>query len=282
MITDVDGIAVGHWTDAEAMTGCTVILFPDATVASGEVRGGSPATREFELLAPQRTVSRLDALVLTGGSAYGLASADGVMRWCEEQGRGFATKFGVVPIVVAMGLYDLGQGSAVVRPGAAAGYEAAASAVPGPHAAGRVGAGTGATTGKWLGKDHTVAGGIVVATERDGDLVVSTLVAVNAWGSIDDGVDHPWPPQQPTEPDEAFTNTTIGLVATNALLTKSACLLVAQGAHDGLARAVVPAHSQADGDAFVAAATGAVEAHTDHVRLLAARAVERAVLSLRP
>ncbi len=279
MLTDVPGVEVGHWTDPVARTGCTVVLFPEGTVASGEVRGGAPATREFALLAPECLVKRLDAVVLSGGSAFGLAAADGVMAVLAGRGRGFPTAAGPVPIVVGLSLFDLLVGDGTVRPGPAEGAAAAQAACGGPHELGAVGAGTGATWGKWHGRDGARPGGLVAATERDGDLVVACLVAVNAWGDIDDGTARTtWPP--PAPPEAAFTNTTIGVVATTARLDKLGCLLVAQGAHDGLARAVQPVHARVDGDAFVAAATGPVEAAPDHVRYLAGRAVERAVRTL--
>ncbi len=317
MITDVDGIAVGHWTDREAVTGCTVILLPEDTVASGEVRGGAPATREFALLDPTRLVGRVDAVVLTGGSALGLGAADGVARWLHERGRGYPTGVGPVPIVVGLGLFDLARG-AVAWPDAAAGYSAAEAAGPGPHAVGLVGAGIGCTTDKWRGLEHATPAGLAARTERDGELVVSVLVAVNAHGQIDRGDDPPWPAAALgdhaflADPGEAaLTNTTVGVVATNARLDKLGCHWVAQGAHDGLARALVPSHARSDGDAFVAVAVGAatgvvavgaaagavavdaatgvvaagtaagaVDASVDHVRFLATRAVQRAVLSL--
>ncbi len=280
MITDVAGVAVGQWTDADAMTGCTVVLLPEGTVASGEVRGGAPATREFELLAPERLVSTVDAVVLAGGSAFGLVSADGVMRWLYEHDRGFPTSVAKVPIVVAMCLYDLHRG-AVAWPTADAGYAAAAAASSGTFEVGPVGAGVGATTNKWRGPDFMVPGGLASATERDGDLVVSALLAVNAHGQIDDGEAHPWPTEAPGDQAfEALTNTTIGVVVANARLDKLACHWVAQGGHDGFARALVPSHGRSDGDALVAAATGEVDATVDHVRFLACRVVERAIRSL--
>jgi L-aminopeptidase/D-esterase-like protein len=281
----IAGVRVGHWTDEVARTGCTVLLFPEGTVASGEVRGGAPATREFALLDPSRTVARLDALVLTGGSAFGLAAADGVMDHLEEHDVGVATRAGKVPIVVAMALFDLGEGDRLVRPGAAQGLAAARVAAEGPIAVGRVGAGTGATVGKWLGPDHSRPGGLGGAVVRRGDLVVGALVAVNATGHIDDGTIpraiaegtfEDWP----TDRDNPFTNTTIGVVVTNARLDKAGCLLVSQGAHDGYARALFPAHTRGDGDAVVTAAVGLVDAPVDVVRLLGAVAVENAVRSV--
>jgi len=279
VITDVTGVRVGHWTDIVARTGCTVVLFPAGAVGSAEVRGGAPATRELDLLAPERLVDRIDAVVLTGGSAFGLAAADGVMRWCEERGIGFPTPAGPVPIVPSLALFDLGIGDPTVRPGADQGYEACAAAAGGAVEVGMVGAGTGATVGKWRGPDHVQPGGIGSSTVRREELVVSALVAVNAFGDIDrDGrgleraLDVAWPVAGPT-----FGNTTIGVIATNARLTKLECLLVAQSGHDGLGRAIVPAHTRVDGEALIAAATGEVDAPSELVRVLAAAAVERAI-----
>jgi L-aminopeptidase/D-esterase-like protein len=168
VITDVPGVAVGHWTDATAQTGCTVVIVPDGAVASGEIRGGAPATRELALLDPSKMVPAIDAVVLSGGSAFGLAACDGVMSWLEEQGRGFETPFGRVPIVVGMSLFDLGVGDGSVRPGAPQGRAAAESAGGWVVALGAVGAWTGATVGKWLGPEHVRPGGIASATMRAG------------------------------------------------------------------------------------------------------------------
>jgi L-aminopeptidase/D-esterase-like protein len=284
VITDVAGVRVGHWTDPVGATGCTVVLFPAGTVASGEVRGGAPGTREWALLSPERLVDHVDAVVLAGGSAFGLAACDGVMRFCEERGTGFPTAAGVVPIVVGAVLYDLWVGSSSARPDAAAGYAACVAARGGDVdlELGAVGAGTGATTGKWRGEEATRPGGVGSASHRFGDLVVGALVAVNAYGDV-------IPPGE-APPDVALEatrlvavpfaeNTTIGVVATNARLDKTGCLLVAQSGQDGLARAVVPSHALADGDAIVAAATGEVDAPLGVVRALAVRAVENAVRS---
>jgi L-aminopeptidase/D-esterase-like protein len=354
MITDVPGLRVGHWTDAEAATGCTVVLFPEGTVASGEVRGGAPASRETDLLAPTRLMHRLDALLLTGGSAFGLAAADGVMRFCEERGMGAPTPGGAVPIVVGFALFDLGVGDPSVRPGAAEGYRACEEATADVVPLGPVGAGTGATVGVAGAAGERRAGGLASVTVRSGDLVVSSLVAVNAFGAPggDDAgatslVDAYaelglWPtpfgaggdaagaaaPDIPppgaarpgtdagaarevaapgageatgkaagtaapgageatamgagaAEPGavagHGIGNTTIGLVATNATLDKVGCHLVAQSAHDGLARGVFPAHTRLDGDAFVTAAVGGVTADVDAVRTLAVHAVASAI-----
>ncbi len=284
MHTEIPGLTVGHWTDAEARTGATVILFPEGTVASGEVRGGAPATREFALLDPQCIVDRVDAVVLSGGSAFGLSAADGVVAGLEAAGRGFPTAAGVVPIVVGMSLYDLNVGSASVRPGPEAGRLALTAATADPET-GPVGAGSGATVGKWRGPDGVRPGGFSLATMRHGELIVTALVAVNAAGDVGargqevadgvaDGSFGDWPDR-----GEVFGNTTIGVVVTNGAIDKSGCLVVAQGAHDGLARAVTPPHLRTDGDAFVAAATGAVEGHVDDIRFLAVVAMEQAVRS---
>ncbi|HET6949810.1 MAG TPA: P1 family peptidase [Acidimicrobiales bacterium] len=288
-VTDVAGIRVGHVTDAAAVTGCTVVLFPDGTVASGEARGGAPATRELALLDPARMMDRIDALVLTGGSAFGLATADGVVRFCEERGLGFVTPAGPVPIVVALALFDLMVGDPTVRPGAADGYAACVAATAGPVPTGAVGAGTGATVAAGTEPRSRRAGGTVAAGVRVGDLVVAALVAVNAAG-VPGGDDElavglAGAATEATRTGNAafgsgLGNTTIGLVATNARLDKLSCHLVAQGAHDGLARAVFPAHTRSDGDAFVAAATGAVAAAPDVVRNLAVHVVARAIGSL--
>ena len=314
-VTDVPGLRVGHWTDGRAATGCTVVLFPEGTVASGEVRGGAPATREVALLDPTRTVRRIDALVLTGGSAFGLAAADGAVRFCEERGMGFPTPAGPVPIVVGLGLFDLMVGDPAVRPGAEEGYAACVAATDGAVEVGSVGAGTGATvaagvlppspaSGSGPGSGSTGPpprrpGGLVTAAVRVGDLVVAALVAVNAAGTpgaADDtaldiaaaaaGAAGGPDGTEGTDgaaggrDDTLFGNTTVGLVATNAALDKVGCHLVAQSAHDGLARALFPAHTRADGDAFVAAAVGGVPADLDVVRALGVHVVAQAVGTL--
>lgn len=280
----VTGVSVGHWTDPVARTGCTAVLLPPGTVASYECRGGAPASRELTALEPDKSVTSCDAVLLTGGSAYGLAAADGVMRFLAEQGRGVPTPAGVVPIVPALGLYDLAVGSSEVRPGAQQGYAAAVSASPTPEV-GEVGAGTGARTGHWRGPGADTPGGIAAATRPSGDVTVWALVAVNAFGDIDDGR-APISTESVDAVRQVFDfaaerqQTTIGLVVTNAHLDKTGCHIVAQGAHDGLARALTPPHTRFDGDAMIAAATGEVSAHVDLVRLLALAAVSDAIRSI--
>lgn len=279
---------MGHWTDEAALTGCTVVVFPEGTTASGEIRGGAPATRDFALLAPERTVNQIDAVVLSGGSAFGLAAADGVMRWCEEQGRGFETRGGRVPIVVGLSLYDLTEGDGSVRPGSDAGYAAARMASDALPSLGRVGAGTGATMNKWRGAENREPGGLGGALLQVEDVLVGALVAVNAAGEFNDGsvqqalidgtYEHrPANPFSDSKDGEAHTNTTIGVIATNAMLDKVACFRVARSGHSGMARALLPAHTDGDGDALVVGASGQVEADFNLVRLMAAAAVETAV-----
>ncbi len=287
VLTDVPGVTVGHWTSPAGDTGCTVVLLPDGTVASGEVRGGAPATREFALLDPSRMMQHVNAVVLSGGSAFGLSTADGVMQRLAEQGRGFETAGGVVPIVVGMCVYDLTVAASGVRPNAASGHAAAVAATDGPVLTGRIGGGAGATYRKWWGREGARPGGIGMATVTDGDVLVSSLVVVNALGDIDpgDGSMREMPPQRVTaaspEAGQDFgTNTTIGVIVTNARLDKAQCQLLAEGGHDGYARCLVPAHTAADGDAIVAAATGDIEADPIHLRVMATESISRAIRSL--
>ncbi|GAB18507.1 hypothetical protein GOEFS_055_00200 [Gordonia effusa NBRC 100432] len=281
----IAGISVGHWTEQNAQTGCTVVHFPQGTVASYESRGGAPAARELSALEIDKSVVSCDAALLTGGSAFGLAAADGVMRRLEELGRGVPTPGGPVPIVPSLALFDLAIGDSAVRPGEQEGYRAAVSASNECPETGQVGAGTGARVSHWRGPAGTRPGGIATATRTSGDVVVWVLVAVNAFGDIDDGR----LPTTTTSVDalrEVFsfgtddrTHTTIGVVVTNADLDKVGCRIMAQGAHDGLARALTPPHTRFDGDGFIAAATGVVRAHVDVVRLLTVFAVADAIRS---
>ena len=259
----IDGVRIGHHTDRSARTGCTVVLFDRPVVAAGEVRGGAPATRDFALLEPTAAVGHIDAVVLTGGSAFGLAAADGVMRWCEEHGRGFPTSAGRVPIVPTLALFDLPVGNAAVRPTAGNGHAAAAEAAASDGSVvrtGPVGAGTGARVGSWLGPTAAIDAGLGHAVLCHRDLVVAALVAVNAWGSIVSGelpsIEH-MSEDGFGPPDPPALNTTIGVVVTNARLTKTQCRSMAVAGHAGLARAIYPANTPVDGDALVTAATGA-------------------------
>ena len=284
MITDVAGVRVGHWTGER--TGVTVALLPPGTVGSGEVRGGAPATRELALLEATRTVAQVDAVVFTGGSAFGLATADGVMHHLAAQSRGVLTRAGHVPIVPAAAIFDLSLDS-TERPGAAEGAAAAAAAEPGPELEiGSVGAGRGARVGMWRGADHAVPGGLGSASARIEGATVGALAVVNAVGDVLDRdgrvlAGTTAPPGGPAfpEPLADVEHTTLVLLATDALLTKSDCFLLAQTGHHGLARALEPSHTRFDGDLVIAVATGAVEAHLDRLRAVATDVVAEAVRS---
>jgi L-aminopeptidase/D-esterase-like protein len=277
-----------------AGTGVTVMLFPAGAVGSAEVRGGAPATREIDLLDPVRTVGRVDAIVFAGGSAFGLAAADGVMRFLAERGQGFATATGPVPIVPTACIFDLPEASGP-PPGADDGYAAAvvAAAATGDRRleTGRVGAGAGATVGKWRGRDGAVSGGVGVAVTTIDGYRVGALAVVNALGDVvgADGTtlagstapaDVPgFPTREPFE--EGRANTTLVAVVTDAALDKVACNLVAQSAHDGMARALHPAHTRFDGDIAIAVATATAVAveppNVDRLLLAAADAVAEAI-----
>jgi L-aminopeptidase/D-esterase-like protein len=267
----------GHWTGDG--TGVTVILPPPGTVGSGEVRGGAPATREFALLDPTRSVDRVDAVVLSGGSAFGLSAADGVVTLLRERDVGFPTPLGPVPIVVGMSIFD---GSVRTGPpGAAAGGEAALAAWRGtPFTTGRVGAGTGASTGSW--RHRRDPGGVGWARLPAGPAMVAAVAVVNSWGDVlsEDGR-LLFGGDVPAEPAVSglMQNTTVAVVLTNARLSKVDCFLLAQSGHTGLARSIHPAHSRYDGDAVVALATGEVteDVSLDWIRAVAADAIAAAV-----
>jgi len=297
-ITAVPGLRVGHWTNRRAATGCTVVLCEGGAVAAVDVRGGAPGTRETDVLRPGNLVDRVHAVLLSGGSAFGLDAATGVMRFLEERGVGVPTPDGPVPIVVGAVLYDLSIGRADVRPDADAGYAACGAARAGRFAQGSVGAGTGATVGKALGPARAVKGGIGSAAEAlPGGVVVGALVAVNCFGEVvdpDNGRVLAGPRddkggfastldalrKRPASMPFGATNSTIGVVATNARLTRDQAYRLAVMAHDGLARAVRPAHTPVDGDVFFALATGVGEQVADVIALgaVAARAIERAIM----
>jgi L-aminopeptidase/D-esterase-like protein len=285
MVAAVPGVRVGHWTGDG--TGVTVVLLPEGSVGSCEVRGGAPATRETALLHPTKLVEPVDAVVLSGGSAFGLAAADGVCRALADLGRGFPTVAGPVPIVPAAALYDLVE-SGGVAPGPTEGRAALADALADPAVAevrGAVGAGRGARVGKWRGVEYGLAGGLGMASRQEGALVVGAIAAVNALGDVvgDDGTvvrGSTAPPGAPPFPDVApfqVGNTTLVVVVTNARASKLECHLMAQSAHDGFARALYPGHTRHDGDVAFACATGEVDAGLDHVRLLVAEVTAEAI-----
>jgi L-aminopeptidase/D-esterase-like protein len=282
-ITDVAGVRVGSVTLAS--TGVTVVLLPEGTTGSCDVRGGAPASRETELLDPTKLVEHVDAVVLTGGSAFGLATADGVMTHLEALDRGFDSSAGPVPIVPTAAIFDLVE-SQGRRPDAEDGAAAARAAARGDaFVAGSVGAGAGATVGKWRGAHHGVPGGMGSASVRVGDAIVGALAVVNAIGDVieEDGTvvagstapadvgGYPDPPLGPGE------HTTLVVVATDARCTKVECRLLAESAHDGLGRALRPVATRFDGDIAFGLATGVVNAHFDRLRLGVVDAVAAAV-----
>ncbi len=259
-ITDVPGIRVGQVQKVGEgwLSGVTVVLPPPGTVGSVDVRGGGPGTHETDALDPTTLVPTVDAVVLTGGSAYGLAAAHGAQRWCEEQGRGFAVPGGVVPIVPAAAIFDLGRGGDfAARPGADMGYEAAAAAAASGEQAdvvrGNAGAGTGAVLGRGAFKGGVGTASLTLdGISPDGPVVVGAIAVVNALG-------FPAGERVPVDPPETSQpNTTLAVVATNAALDPAECKRTAGAAHAGLARALNPSHTLADGDTVFALATGAV------------------------
>lgn len=291
-LTAIAGLKVGHHTLPERPTGCTVVLAEAGASAAVDVSGSAPGTRETALLDPTNTVQQAHAIVLSGGSAFGLAAAEGVMRYLEELGIGYPTLAARVPIVPAAILYDLGVGGdAAIRPTADCGYRAARAASDAPVAEGSVGAGAGATVGKLGGPGRAMKGGIGTAlVELPGGIQVAALMAVNAVGDIVDPATGAIVAGVRTADGLGFAdarallrgggaagggggeNTTIGVVATNAALDKAQLALIARMAHDGLARAVQPAHTPADGDAIFALATGAADREANLLQLGAAAA----------
>jgi L-aminopeptidase/D-esterase-like protein len=296
-ITEVPGILVGHYTLAERLTGCTVAMAMDGATGGVDVRGGAPGTRETALLDPVNTVQEIHAVVLSGGSAFGLDAASGTVRWLEENGIGFGVGDIRVPIVAAAILNDLRVGDGTIRPDAECGYRAAAAASAITPSEGNAGAGAGATVGKLAGMSRAMKGGIGTASIRRADgLVVGALIAVNALGDVidpstsrviagvrtedGDGLADARVLVRQSEASPSSSNTVIGVVATNAGLSKAQATKVAQMAHDGLARAISPAHTPRDGDTIFTLATGqeGVDADVLEIGALAAEVVSEAIL----
>jgi L-aminopeptidase/D-esterase-like protein len=298
-ITDVPGVRVGHFTDDRRPTGCTVVLTEVGAVAGVDVRGAAPGTRETDLLDPSNLVDRVHAILLSGGSAFGLEAATGVVRWLEGRGVGYPAGPAHVPIVPAAILFDLEVGDASIRPDAAAGYRACEAASASPPAEGSVGAGAGATVGKLFGLGRAMKGGIGTAAVKVGRITVGAIVAVNAVGDVvdpqsgaivagtrtEDGRLGPGAAEAILRGDlppalRAGMATTIGVVATDATLTKAQARKLAQVAHDGLARTIEPSHTMWDGDTLFAVATGQSGLPGDMMVLsvLAARVTASAVL----
>ena len=303
-ITDVGGIEVGHHTDSRRPTGCTVIITRGGAVAGVDVRGAAPGTRETDLLHPSNLVDRVHAILLAGGSAWGLDAASGVMQWLEENNIGLPVGFGLVPIVPAAVLFDLPVGDARIRPDAAAGYAACVAASAHAPDQGSVGAGAGALVGKIFGLKRAMRGGIGTASITVDGITVGAIVACNAVGDVIDpntgqvlagartldgksllnSRDALLAGMSP-QPVLAGTNTTIGVVATDAIVTKAQAHRLAQVAHDGLARSINPVHTLSDGDTLFALGTGAAGKSAGMLLLstlaaeVTARAVVRAILA---
>jgi len=273
------GVSVGHWTDTQGRTGCTVVLVPDGAVAGVDVRGGAPDTISSDGLRPGTIVQRAHAILLTGGSAYGHAAASGVLRYFEERGIGLMFGSVAVPIVAGAVIFDLLAGDPMARPGPDAGYAACAAADTDPGL-GAVGAGTGASVAK-AGGNEPRPGGVGVASQEAGGAVVAAVMVANGAGGIWDDDRHEWVAPLTawdySSPMIPGGNTTIGAVVTDAQLTKEQAARVAAVAHDGIARAVRPAHTLYDGDTMFCLATGAVPAPVDAVEAVAAQVVARAI-----
>jgi L-aminopeptidase/D-esterase-like protein len=298
-ITQVRGVEVGHFTDSRRPTGCTVILTRAGAVAGVDVRGAAPGTRETDLLHPSNLVDQVHAVLLAGGSAWGLDAASGVMRWLEENGIGLKVPYGLVPIVPAAVLFDLPVGDASIRPDAAAGYAACQAASTAHPQEGNAGAGAGALVGKLYGIHRAMKGGIGTASVTVDGVTVGAIVACNALGDVVDPQTGAVLAGARTEDGQqrlnirnailrgevptpllAGTNTTVGVVATDAILTKAQAHRLAQVSHDGLARAINPVHTMSDGDALFALGTGASGKTTGMMVLstLAAEVTARAIV----
>ena len=298
-ITDVAGIEVGHFTESRRPTGCSVVIARDGAVAGVDVRGAAPGTRETDLLAPTNLVDRVHAVLLAGGSAFGLAAATGVVQWLEEHGVGLPVAGSCIPIVPAAVLFDLVVGDARIRPDAQAGHAACAAASARRPTEGNVGAGTGAAVGKIFGIERAMKAGIGTASLRVGGVTMGALVAVNAVGDVvDPGTGRPIAGARTangcalldsrrallrgdaTRSIVAGSNTTIGVIATDAALSKAQATRLATMGHDGLARSINPVHTMSDGDTLFALATGRSASRADMTLLgtMAAEAVARAVV----
>ncbi len=295
--TDIEGIKVGHAQNMEAATGCTAVLCEEGAAAGVDVRGGAPGTRETDLLNPVNLVEKIHAAIICGGSAFGLDAASGVMQYLEERGIGFDVQVTKVPIVCGAVLFDLAIGDPSVRPDKEMGYQACLNATNRECPEGNVGAGTGATVGKILGMERAMKGGLGACCFQVGELKVGALVAVNCMGDViepatgeilagalsDDrrtfaNTEQVMMLEYAKQKNYFGGNTTVGVVATNGSFNKVQMNKVASMAHNGLGRVIRPAHSMVDGDTIFALATGKVEADINVAGLLAARAVERAIV----
>lgn len=295
-VRDLDGIFLGHAQDLSGGTGCTAIYCPEGAVAGVDVRGGGPATRETDLLDPVNMIEKVHCIMLSGGSAYGLAAAEGAMAYLEEHGIGFDVGVGKVPIVPSACLFDLVVGDPACRPDKEMGYRALVNAEKNEAEQGIIGVGTGATVGKLCGPDRAMKSGLGIHGEQYGDLKVCAVVAVNALGDVFD-TETGLPVAGLLNEEKtglsstsatmkamaemtfnAFRgNTTLGCILTNAVLTKAQAKKVAMMAHNGYARAIHPVHTSADGDTIFTMATGAVTAQIDAVGVIAAEVMAKAI-----
>ena len=296
-IVDVPGIKVGHAEDQGARTGCTVILCEGGAVAGVDIRGGAPGSRETALLDPINMVDRVHGVLLTGGSAFGLEAANGVMQYLEEREIGFDVGVTHVPIVPASVLFDLAVGDYKIRPDSKMGYLACLNANSQEYRQGSIGAGTGATVGKIMGQSFSMEGGIGTWSIQLGDIVVGAIVAVNAFGDVVNPTDNKiiagarnsdlnsfintiqYMKTSPVLKQNTFMeNTTLGVIATNVALTKAEAKKVASMTHNAYARVIRPVHTQLDGDTIYTLSTGIVSADINVVGLLAMEAMEAAIL----
>lgn len=294
-ITDVKGLKVGHSQSQEGITGCTVVLCTEGATGGVDVRGGAPGTRETDLFKAENMIDKIHALVLAGGSAFGLDAATGVMKYLEEQEVGFNVGVATVPIVASAVIFDLAIGNPKIRPDLEMGYRAAKDASITEKRQGNIGCGMGATVGKIMGPNNGMKSGIGSASIRFGDLVVSAIVSVNSFGDI---YNHKTGEQiagvydyenkkllntieimTQNKVDLGFSieNTTIGIVGTNAILTKAEANKVSQMAHNGFARSINPVHSMMDGDTIFTMATNTVKSDVNIVGTLAAEVMSRAI-----
>lgn len=295
---DIDDIKVGHAHNINAGTGCTVVIAENGATAGIDVRGGAPGTRESDLLNPVNLVEKIHAVVLSGGSAFGLDAASGVMQYLEERQIGFDVQVTKVPIVCGAVLFDLAVGDHTIRPDKAMGYQASQNATNLSCAQGCVGAGTGATVGKILGTERSMKSGLGCYTIQVDELKIGAIVAVNCLGDVidpdtgerlagvlNDGLTQVADTEEimiqsyAKKKDLFAGNTTIGIIATNAILTKSQATKLASMAQNGYARTMRPAHSMFDGDTIFTMATGHIEADLSVLGLLSARVMERAIIS---
>jgi L-aminopeptidase/D-esterase-like protein len=295
--TDIPGIKVGHEQDYEAATGCTAVICEEGATAGVDVRGGAPGTRETDLLNPINLVDKMHAVVLAGGSAFGLDAAAGAMQYLEEKGIGFDVGVTTVPIVGSAVLFDLTVGDYKVRPDKEMGYRACQNANSIECPQGTVGAGTGATVGKYLGMESAMKGGLGTYCLRVGELMVGAIVAVNCLGDVINpangeilagaisednsfiNTEEAMLKQYDSNKNVFSGNTTIGVIATNAVLTKVQASKVASMAHNGYGRAMRPAHTMFDGDTIFVMATGKIEADVNVVGMLSARVMEQAIVN---